>query len=234
MENLRIEERDAPADSTLVAGVLRGEESSIRALIQKYNRRLYRVARSVIGDDSEAEDVLQDAYVRAFSAIGAYRGEASLATWLTRIVVNEALQRLRYRKTHQLEIKDPGDMRAYAETAPGALQTFVPDPEVVMSQREICALVEGAIDALPQEFRTILVARTIEGMSVEETADAFGLRTETVKTRLHRARQMLRAALAEHLEAQFAQAFPFDGVRCNRIADVVVERLKAARGNLST
>ncbi len=233
MENLRIEAVDGWADAELIAGALDRNEAAVRALIQRYNRRLYRVARSVVGNDAEAEDVLQDAYVRAFSALNGYRGEASLATWLTRIVVNEALQRLRHHKPHQLEAKAPGDLQAFAEVIPFPLHASLPDPEITMAQREICALVEQAIDALPQEFRTVLVARTIEGMSTEETADALGLKAETVKTRLHRARQMLRAVLEEHLGSQFPHVFPFDGVRCQRIADTVLARLGLQGGNLS-
>jgi RNA polymerase sigma-70 factor (ECF subfamily) len=109
----------------------------------------------------------------------------------------------------------------------------LPDPEITMAQRQLRALVEQAIDGLPQEFRTVLVARTIEGMSTEETADALGLKAETVKTRLHRARQMLRAALDEHLEAQFAHVFPFAGMRCSRIGDSVMARLRWQGGNVS-
>jgi RNA polymerase sigma-70 factor, ECF subfamily len=233
MESLRVERTDDLGDAELIRGVLRRDETSARALIQRYNRRLYRVARSVVGDDAEAEDVLQDAYVRAFSALGSFRGESSLATWLTRIVVNEALQRLRHRKSRRIDAEVPRDMPAVAEIIPFPVHASLPDPEITMAQRELRALVEQAIDGLPQEFRTVLVARTIEGMSTEETADALGLKAETVKTRLHRARQMLRAALDEHLEAHFAHVFPFDGVRCSRIADRVTARLRLRDGNVS-
>jgi RNA polymerase sigma-70 factor (ECF subfamily) len=121
------------------------------------------------------------------------------------------------------------------ERAPGAQVIPFPtsaqqsdDPERAMAQREICQLVEQAIDALPQEFRTVLVARVIEGMSVEETADALDLRSETVKTRLHRARRLLKAALAEHMGPLFSDVFPFDGKRCERIADAVLHRLNVS------
>lgn len=227
MENLQAKGGGERTDPELVAGVLAGNEASVRALIQKYNRRLYRVARSVIGDDAEAEDVLQDAYVHAFAALGSYRGDAGLATWLTRIVVNEALQRLRHRKTHPFQALMPAGRRVPAEVIPFPVQAGSSNPEITMAQREICALVEQAIDRLPQEFRTVLVARTIEGMSTEETAAALGLKAETVKTRLHRARQMLRATLDEHLEAHFAHLFPFGGMRCERMADAVLARLRS-------
>lgn len=233
MENLRADELKEPAEVELVAGALAKDELSVRTLIQKYNRRLYRVARSVVGNDADAEDVLQEAYVRAFSALGSYRGDASFGTWLTRIVINEALQYLRESMTRRPEVKVPNEMCERAEIIPFPTQVALPDPETSMAQRQICELVERAIDDLPQEFRTVLVARTIEGMSIEETASALGLKAETVKTRLHRARQMLKAALDEHVEAQFPHVFPFDGVRCTRIADAVIVRLAQHGGNLS-
>src|SRR5262245_20518901 len=118
MGQIRVECANEPADAELIAGALDRDEISVRVLIQRYNRRLYRVARSVVGDDAEAEDVLQDAYVRAFAALASYRGEASLATWLTRIVINEALQRLRRRKSHRVEARTPNDMHALAEIIP--------------------------------------------------------------------------------------------------------------------
>jgi RNA polymerase sigma-70 factor, ECF subfamily len=233
MERQRVERTDDRGDAEIVRGVLSGDEVSARALIQRYNRRLYRVARSVMGNDTEAEDVLQDAYVRALAALGSFRGESSLATWLTRIVVNEALQRLRQRRSRPIEAEVSGEMPESAEIIPFPVHVSTPDPEITMAQRELRVLVERAIDGLPQEFRTVLVARTIEGMSTEETADALGLKAETVKTRLHRARQMLRAALDEHLEAQFSHVFPFDGMRCTRIADRVIARLQLQNGNAS-
>lgn len=232
MENHRTDSLTEPTgDAELVAGVLKGDEAAVRALVQKYNRRLYRLARSVVRNDADAEDVLQDAYVRAISMLGSYRGEARLETWLTRIVINEALQLLR-RNSHGPKTAELTDLRETADVIPFPLQRPSPDPEIAMAQREICALVEQAIDGLPPEFRTVLVARTIEGMSVEETANALGLKEETVKTRLHRARHMIKAALDEHLEGQFQHVFPFDGVRCQRIADSVLARLKMKGGNL--
>jgi RNA polymerase sigma-70 factor (ECF subfamily) len=234
MENRQAKDGNERADADLVAAALHGDGISIRDLIQKYNRRLYRIARSIVGDDAEAEEVLQEGYLRAFSALGGFRGDSSLATWLTRIVVNEALQRLRYRKSHGFESRTPHDMPAMADVIPFPTNMSLPDPEMTMAQREICALVERAIDDLPQEFRSVLVARTIEGMSVEETATALGLKAETVKTRLHRARHLLKAALDEHLEGLFQHVFPFDGVRCQRVADAVIARLRMKGGNLST
>lgn len=234
MESLRIDGTNEPDDAQLVEGARARDETAIRLLIQRYNRRLYRVARSMVGNDADAEDVLQEAYVRAFSAFDGFRGESRISTWLTRIVVNEALQFLRRRKSLWNASDALRDLREQGDVIPFPAQTSLPDPETTMAQNEICALVERAIDALPQEFRTVLVARTIEGMSIEETADALELKPETVKTRLHRARQMLKSALDLHLEAQFSSVFPFDGARCNRMADAVVARLAQPGGNLSS
>jgi len=215
----------APAEAELVRRASQRDEAAIRAIIQVHNRRLYRVARSIVRDDSEAEDVLQEAYFRAFSAIVDFRGESSLTTWLTRIVLNEALQRARRRI----------DVPATPETlAADRLADIIPfplsgqnlvDPERATSQREICRLLEQAIDKLPEEFRTVLIARAIEGLSIEDTAELYDIRPETVKTRLHRARKLLKSSLEEHLGSFFSDVFPFDGARCERLTNAVVSRL---------
>lgn len=218
--------QEAP-DTELVARVLARDEAAVRALIQRYNRRLYRVARSILGDDGEAEDVLQEAYLRAFAALGSFRAESTLSTWLTRIVLNEAFQRLRHHVDVPISAigRESGPMQvADIIPFPASSRTAL-DPERAMAQSELCRIVESAIDALPRDFRAVLVARMIEGMSVEETAAAFDLLPETVKTRLHRARKLLKDALAEHLGPLFADVFPFDGKRCERITDAVVSRL---------
>jgi RNA polymerase sigma-70 factor (ECF subfamily) len=201
---------------------VRKEKAAIRIIIQAHNRRLYRLARSIVRGDAEAEDVLQEAYLRAFSALAKFRGDSSLSTWLTRIVLNEALQRLRrYTERPVSHIYPPE-----AKVIPFPFSEHQPaDPERAMAQRQLCQLVERAIDGLPQEFRTVLVARVIEGMTVEETSDLLGLRPETVKTRLHRARRLLKVALADHIGPLFSDVFPFEGERCERITNAVVNRL---------
>ena len=222
----QVEGRTYPAEAELIRQAVRNDEAAIRAIIQQHNRRLYRVARSIVRDDADAEDVLQEAYLHAFSALAEFRGEAALSTWLTRIVVNEALQRLRRPRLVAEPSIDERTRGAQVIPFPTSVQQN-DDPERNMAQRELCQLVEQAIDALPQEFRTVLVARVIEGMSVEETADALDLRPETVKTRLHRARRLLKAALSEHMGPLFSDVFPFEGKRCARIADAVVARLNS-------
>jgi RNA polymerase sigma-70 factor (ECF subfamily) len=231
MPELRSVAVDTASDEELIRRFLRKDEAAARALMQRYNRRLYRVARGVVRDDGEAEDILQEAYLRAFSALSDFRGESSLSTWLTRIVLNEAFQRLRRRT--DVPLADTGEDRRDqrgAEVIPlHAFQTII-DPERAMAQQQLCRLVERAIDALPCDFRVILIARVIEGMSVEETAAAFDLQPETVKTRLHRARRLLKEALAEHIGPRFGDLFPFAGQRCDRITNAVIERLNLQKG----
>ena len=159
-------------------------------------------------------------------ALSEFRQDSSLATWLTRIVLNEALQRVRKRPDlphSQTDLVQHQTAQVIRFPSFGGQPV---DPERAMAQREIFELMERAIDGLPEEFRTVLVARVIEDMSIEETASLLGIRPETVKTRLHRARRMLKAALAEHISPLFSDVFPFEGKRCERVTNAVVTRLK--------
>lgn len=226
MAQLQVEWSGSSAEAELVRRAVRKDEAAIRTIIQANNRRLYRVARSIVRDDGEAEDVLQEAYLRAFSALAEFRGDSSLTTWLTRIVLNEALQRRR-RRTERPAAQIDRPQAREAQVIPFPLTAHQPaDPERAMAQREIYQLLERAIDELPEEFRAVLVARAIEDMSIEETADLLGLKPETVKTRLHRARRLLKAALADHIGPLFSDVFPFDGKRCERMTNAVVKQLK--------
>jgi RNA polymerase sigma-70 factor (ECF subfamily) len=219
---------DTATDADLIHLILEKSEEAARVLMQRYNRRLYRVARGVVRDDAEAEDVLQEAYLRAFTALADFRGDASLTTWLTRIVLNEAYQRLRRRPDiPTADVKERVEQRG-AEVIPFPQSAI--DPERAMAQQQLCRLVEKAIDDLPSEFRTILIARVIEGLTVEETAAAFDLKPETVKTRLHRARRLLRGALTDHIGPQFGDLFPFAGKRCERVTAAVLERINMRGG----
>src|SRR5712691_1505412 len=176
-------------------------------------------------NDSEAEDVVQEAYMRAFAHLADFRGDAGLATWLSRIVLNEALGRLRRRRPTvdltAIEEAPPSQ----GEVIPFPLASPQLDPERTMAQRQIQIVLEHAIDELPEAFRTVLIARVVEGMSVEETAELFGLRPATVKTRLHRARGLLRKALEKQVGSVVTDAFPFAGRRCERLRRAVLERL---------
>lgn len=217
-------------ESQAVRGAVAGDERAIREIVRRHNRRLFRIARSIVRDDGDAEDVLQEAYLKAFAALGSFRGEAQLGTWLARIVINEALQRVRRKIDKPEGARRMEDLSAHTVIAfPGPPA----DPERIVGQRQILHLVERAIDSLPDAFRTVLVARLVEGLSVEETADLLKLRAETVRTRLHRARGLLQKSLASQIDPVLGGAFPFDGWRCDRMADAVVARLKAvSTGNL--
>ena len=221
------EARQPPAnpEASVIERARRRDGRAIKAIIQQHNRRLYRIARSIVRDDSEAEDVLQEAYARGFTALDAFRGEARLGTWLARIVINEALGRLR-RGRETVELSSFAESsRLEARIIPFPNTQPQLDPETTMAQREVGALLERAIDQLPQPFRTVLVARLVEGMTVEETAELFGILPETVKSRLHRARRLLRDALERQIGPVLGDAFPFAGRRCERLAQRVLERL---------
>ena len=193
-----------------------GEGPAFQALMQRCNARLYRIARGILGDEAEAEDTLQDAYVRAFAALPSFRGEASLDTWLTAILVNEARGRLRRRRPH-VELK-------LVEERPQAQ----PSPEAQVSHAEARRMLERAIDALPAGFRAVFVLREVEGCSVAETAQALAITAVTVRTRLHRARTLLRKALEDSLSGALHDAFPFGGARCAALTAKVLARLRLA------
>lgn len=195
------------------------EADAFRAIIKTHNQRLYRIARGVVRNDSEAEDIVQEAYVRAFAALATFRGDASLATWLSRIVINEALGRLRKRRRTVAMPASPEAQIIQFPLNPSD------DPERTMAQRQILRLVERATDNLPDVYRTVFIARVIEGLNIEETADLLGVRPETVKTRLHRARALVRKALDDEIGPVLLDAFPFAGRRCERLTEAVMKRL---------
>jgi RNA polymerase sigma-70 factor (ECF subfamily) len=213
-------------EQDLVARARRRDEAAIRTIVRLNNRRLFRVARSILKDDWEAEDAVQESYVRAFSRLSEFEGRSALSTWLTRIVVNEALGRLRKRRpsadfaTIEQGGLDNGQLVPFPHAAPQ------PDPERAMAQSQFNTVLEKAIDALPDVYRVVLVARLIEEMSVEDTAALFDLKPETVKTRLHRARALLRRELEDSVGPMLADTFPFAGARCERMADRVIARLR--------
>jgi RNA polymerase sigma-70 factor (ECF subfamily) len=217
-------------EGELVTLARRGEAMAFCEIMRRNNRHLFRAARGVLRDDAEAEDVVQEAYVRAFRGLAGFRGESSLSTWLTRIALNEALGRLRRRRdTVGLEAIE------IAQEGGGACILMFPtaqaggDPEGMAARREVRRLLEGAIDELPEAFRLVLMARDVDEMSVEETARILGIRPETVRTRLHRARRLLRAALDQRLGDTLREAFPFDGARCARMTEAVLSRLGVAQ-----
>jgi RNA polymerase sigma-70 factor (ECF subfamily) len=211
-------------DTELVQRAIGRDEAAIRSIMQANNRRLYRLARGILRNDSEAEDVVQDTYVRALTHLQDFRGDSSLATWLSRIAMNEALGRLRRQRPGvELSSLPPGVLEAQIIQFPHSATSE--DPEKTMAQREIQRVVEHAIDELPDNFRIVFITRVIEGMNVEETAEILGLKPETVKTRLHRARGMLRENVEKKIGPVVMEAFPFAGKRCERLTTTVLRRL---------
>lgn len=209
----------------LVRQASAGSADAARQIIKTHNQRLFRLVRAVTGNAADAEDVLQDAYLQAFSNLGSFRAESSLATWLSRIALNAAYMRLRARRQSKRAAQEQAPATGcavepeLAPAGPGA------DPERRTAQREILHLAEAAADALPRNFRLVFMARVIEGMSQAETAALLGLPEATVKTRLHRARSMIRARVEDAAGPVMNGAFPFGGVRCERLTRQVVSRL---------
>ncbi|GAA3845507.1 RNA polymerase sigma factor [[Pseudomonas] carboxydohydrogena] len=214
---------ETTSDEVLVHAARGGDARAFRAILTKYNRRLYRIARGILRNDTEAEDAVQEAYVSAFTHLAAFRGESSLSTWLSRIVMNESLGRLRNRRpmAELAEVETPGQAAEIIQF-PNTART---DPERTMAQRELLRLVERVTDELPDVYRTVFVTRVIEGMSVEDTAELLGIRIETVKTRLHRARKLVREHLDREIGPVMLDAFPFAGKRCERMTQNVMQRL---------
>lgn len=216
-------------DAALIPLARQGEEGAVRAIVQRHNRRLFRTARAVVRDDYEAEDVVQEAYVRAFTHLDSFRGESSLPTWLTRITLNEALARLRRRRP-TVGLDHPDVDSAGAESRILAFPARPADPEAETARSQIHDVIEHAVDDLPEHFRLVFVLREIEALSIEETAEQLGIRPETVKTRLHRARRLMRTAIEREFTDALAGTFPFDGARCAHMADRVLARLGEQRG----
>lgn len=211
------------SDEVLVRAAQVGDGRAFRAILTKYNRRLYRIARGILRNDTDAEDAVQEAYVNAFTHLATFRGDSSLSTWLSRIVMNEALGRLRTRRpmAEFVEVETPSQAAEIIQF-PNTVRT---DPERTMAQRELLRLVERVTDELPDVYRTVFVTRVIEGMSVEDTAELLGIRIETVKTRLHRARKLVREHLDREIGPVMLDAFPFAGKRCERMTENVMQRL---------
>ncbi|MCI0429680.1 MAG: RNA polymerase sigma factor [Rhodospirillales bacterium] len=214
------------ADATLVDRVRAGDSAAFELIMRRYNRRLYRLARGVLKNGAEAEDAVQEAYVRAYEKIADFIGPNGFSAWLGRIVVNEALGRLR-KRGRVISFDD------YARGAEGGadvrrietMTTRQPDPERLAASGELRRLLEDAIDTLPDDFRTVFVLRAVEGMSVAETAEVLSIRAETVKTRFHRARLLLQGALGAQFDALMPSAFAFGGEHCDRVVAAVLARL---------
>jgi RNA polymerase sigma-70 factor, ECF subfamily len=211
------------ADEEIVRRILRGDLVLFELLMRRHNQRVYRAIRSILRDDSESEDVMQEAYVRAYEHLAQFEGRAQFSTWLTRIAVNEALKRLSARGR-----LDPLNEGRYEEED-GAMQAFhstSPSPESYASNSELKSLLEEAILTLPVMYRAVTVLRDVEGMSTTQTAEVLSITESNVKVRLHRAHELLRGALFARVGANSSGAFSFHASRCDRVVNAVFKRLE--------
>lgn len=206
-------------DEEVVDRVKAGDIALYEIIMRRYNQRLYRVALAILRDDAEAEDVMQDAYVRAYQHLDQFAGEAPFSAWLTRIAVHEALRRLRQRNRNQ-QLEDEENGEGIMDMADTSL-----DPEQRASVAEVGQLLEEAVLGLPEQYRAVVMLRDIEELSTAETAAALDLTEENVKVRLHRGRTMMRGWLFERVGESGKNAFPFMGVRCDRLVLAVFARL---------
>jgi len=213
----------ALSDGELVARILDGEPALFEIVMRRHNQRLYRAARAILQDEAEVEDVLQQAYLNAFAHLDQFESRAQLSTWLTRIVINEATARRRraVRRPEATLLNDDVDERNPVDVLP----TAEPDPEHRAYAGELRRVLEEAVDTLPEPYRVVFMLRDIEGLSTSETGQGLGLGDEAVKTRLHRARALIRRAVTERIGAAAAAAFPFHAPRCDRVVSFVLSRL---------
>jgi RNA polymerase sigma-70 factor (ECF subfamily) len=201
-------------------------------VMRRHNQRLYRVARAILRNDSEAEDVMQDAYVRAYEHLAQFAGKAKFSTWLTRIAVHEALVRQRHGNRYQ-------ELEPTSEREGDPMDSFASpalNPEQRASNSQIRSLLEEAIEELPDPYRTVFMLRDVEGMSTTDVADVLEISEENVKVRLHRARAILRKGLYARAGIERKEVFTFHAVRCDRVVQDVLERIKkqASKVEIST
>lgn len=212
------------SDHALVELARRNEGRAFEALMRRYNRRLFRVARSVLRDESAAEDAVQEAYIRAFTHLDRYRPTGKFGAWLTRIALNEALMLRRRMRTDTVSLDAMDEATLTGARASVADADSSSDGVDALIARQ---LLEQAIDALPAAFRTVFVLRMVEQLSISETAACLSLNSATVKTRLYRAQRRLRAELSRRLTREQLNVFEFDGPRCDRIVTAVFARLRS-------
>jgi RNA polymerase sigma-70 factor, ECF subfamily len=218
---------DKIPDPELARLIAAGNREAFTFMMRRHNQIMYRTARSILKDDTEAEDAVQDAYLLAYRAMAKFRGDAKLSTWLVRIVVNESIARFRKRSRSAEVIRLDGEVPediSEDDMSPSQSER----PEHAASRAETRKLLEAKIDLLPDAFRTVFVLRAIEEMSVEETAAALDIPVATVRTRFFRAKGLLREALSKDIDLAYGDAFAFAGGRCDRIVANVLARLDDA------
>lgn len=211
-------------DLALARGVAAGNQAAFEQIMRRYNRRLYRLARATLRDDAEAEDALQDAYIAAFRNLHSYKGDAALCTWLSRLVLNECLGRLRRtaRRNNIAPIFSPPNQESLDTMATSTLES----PEATTMRAQMRTVIEHKIDGLPEALRLVFVLRSIEELSVEETAACLDLSEATVRTRHFRARSLLRESLACEVDVAERDVFEFGGEHCDRIVAAVLARIQ--------
>lgn len=212
-----------PESDAIARRIVAGDRSAFVLLMQRYNRRLYRLARATLRDAAEAEDALQESYLTAYRSIGGFRGDADLGTWLARLVRNECLNRLRRHARRQKIVP-------IATNVSAAERDVMPDdrresPDEAVSRAEVRALLERKLDDLPEAFRTVFVLRSVEELSVEETAECLDIPAATVRSRHARAKGLLRESLAREIDVAERDVFAFGGYDCDRIVARVLRRL---------
>jgi RNA polymerase sigma factor (sigma-70 family) len=210
-------------DHALARSIAAGDHAAFERLMRRYNRQLYRLARATLRDRTEAEDALQDAYVCAYRSIGQFRGEASLSTWLSRLLLNECFARLRRSARRQNVITIVSPNLPIESMSMVAHESEMPDTELARAQMR--DLLERKLDELPENFRTVFVLRSVEEMSVDETAGCLGIPEETVRSRHFRAKTILRESLAQELNLAERDVFQFGGEHCDRVVANVLARL---------
>lgn len=209
------------SDEEVVRRVRKGETSLFEIIMRRYNQRLFRVARAILGNDDEAEDVMQQAYVNAYKQLHQFQGRARFGTWLTQIAVNEALARSRRRgRLEELDAMPELDERAINVLSSKALT-----PEEEAMRRELREALENSFDSIPEIYRYVFILREVEGLSTAEAAECLGLSEDTVKTRLHRARALLRQELFERAGVVTSELFPLHLTRCDRVVAAVYRDL---------
>jgi len=225
------EAKDLPiSDEEVVQRVRAGETGLFEVVMRRYNQRLYRVARAILRNDAEVEDVIQQAYVNAYVHLEQFENRATFSTWLTKIAVYDALARARRRgRFDETDTIDQGD-----DETMDALKSQELDPERQAFVGELRTLLESAIEALPGHYRAVFVMREVEGMSTAETAECLAITEDTAKTRLHRARMLLREDLYQRAGVVSGATFPFGDPRCSRVVAAVFERIEAITQSLPT
>jgi len=218
---------DKTPDGELVKRVAGHDHEAFRVLMRRHNQMLYRAARSILKNEPEAEDAVQEAYLQAYRAMGDFRGDAKVSTWLVRIVVNESITRLHKHARRAEVIRLDGDELQDRHSSENSMNDSPPElPERAALRAETRRLLETKIDQLPDAFRTVFVLRAVEEMSVEETAAVLGIPEATVRTRFFRAKGMLRESLSRDIDLAHGDAFSFAGARCDRITASVLAKLR--------